>query len=259
MKKISCPLLTSGVILADPILLFFFSLFLLVCTLYWKSQKKIYIVLAFVVSSLASLTKLNGVLLVPLLIIIILMKNKFSLSIQDLKAGIIGLIAFLFISALLNPVFLNTGIKALWKMVEVRGAAFHGLQETYQSSALLSVGDRFVYATKIIFFKSCLFYPLIKIPVELMLFVAGMYYVLRKGDLFLVFIFIFLVIIPISILPFKMPRYLYWISPFIYIIAGLSANLFKEMASGRNLRLLKTMINPLMKRYIFSDKENQGQ
>jgi hypothetical protein len=214
-------------ILADPILLFFFSLFFLFCTLYWKSQKTIYIVLAFVASSLASLTKLNGVLLVPLLITIILIKNKFSLSKQDLKSGIIGLIAFLLISAFLNPVFINTGIKALWKVVEVRQAAFHRFQETYPNSALLSVGDRFGYATKVIFFKACLFYPLIKIPVELILFVVGMYYVLRRSDLFLVFIFIFLVVIPISMLPFNMPRYLYWIFPFVYIIAGLSANLFK--------------------------------
>lgn len=242
-------------ILADPILLFFFSLFVLLCALYWKSQKRIYIVLAFIASSFSFLTKLNGILLVPLVIIIVLIKSKFSFSKLDFKSLATGLITFFLISALLNPIFLNKGIMALWEMVEVRSSAFHVFQETYPNHALLSVVDRFEYAIRIIFFRSSMFYPLIKVPVELFLFGIGIYYVLRKGDLFLVSIFIFLFIIPISILPFKMPRYLYWASPFIYVIAGLSSNLFKEIISKRNLKLLKTIIGPLSKWDIFRDKE----
>ena len=246
-------------ILADPILLFFLSLFVLLCALYWKSQKNIYIVLASIASSFAFLTKLNGILLVPLLIIIVLIKNKFSFSKIDFKSGVIALTAFLLISAFLNPVFLNSGIKALWEMAEVRRSAFVVFQETYPNHALLSVVDRLENATRIIFFRSSLFYPLIKIPVELFLFVIGIYYVLSKRDLFLVSVFVFLVIIPISILPFNMPRYLYWIFPFIYVVAGFSSNLFKEMVSKRNLKLLKIMISPLSKWHNFGSKENQKE
>jgi len=237
-------------ILADPVLLFFFSLFFLLCGLYWKSQKSIYIILAFIASSFAFLTKLNGILLVPLLIITVLIKNKFSFSGPYIKSGVVGVSAFLLISLSLNPVYLNTGINALWKMFDVRASAFYVFQETYPNHALLSVVDRFEYAMRIIFFKSGLFYPLIKIPVELFLFGIGIYYVFKRRDLFLVFVFIFLVIIPISIIPFKMPRYLYWVSPFICIIAGLSSNLFKDIVSKKSLDHLKAIIGPLTKWHI---------
>jgi len=227
-------------ILADPILLFFFTLFILLCGLYLKSQKNIYIVFAFTISSLAFLTKLNGILLVFMLIIIFLIKNKFSISKQDWKFVIIGLIAFLLISIILNPVFLNIGIKAIWKMVEVRLSAFHVLQDTFKNAALLSVSQRFVYATKTIFFRSCLFYPLIKVPVELIMFAFGIYYIFKKKDFFLISVFVFLVVIPISLLPYNVPRYFYWIYPFIYIIAGLSLNLFKEILGKKDVRFLKS-------------------
>jgi hypothetical protein len=154
-------------------------------------------------------------------------------------------IAFLLITLLLNPAFLNTGINTLWKIFEVRSSAFYTFQQTYPNQALLSVVDRFEYAMRIIFLKSGLFYSLIKIPVEFFLFGIGIYYVVKRRDLFLLFVFLFLVIIPISLLPFRMPRYLYWVSPFIYIIAGLSSNLFKDIVSKKTLDRLKTIMGRL--------------
>lgn len=232
--------LISTRILADPILLFFFALLILLCALYSKSQRNIYIVLGFIVSSLAFLTKLNGILAVFVLIIIFLVKNKFSMSKDDWKSLITGLIAFLIISVLLNPVFLNTGIKAIWKMFEVRWSVFRVYQETWKSVPLLSISERFLIATQMIFFKYSIFYQLIKIPVELILFGTGIYYIFWKRDLLLILIFVFLVVIPISILPFNIPRYYYWIFPFIYIIAGLSSRLFKEILDKLNFHFLKT-------------------
>ena len=232
--------LISTRILADPILLFFFALLILLCALYSKSQRNIYIVLGFIVSSLAFLTKLNGILAVFVLIIIFLVKNKFSMSKDDWKSLITGLIAFLIISVLLNPVFLNTGIKAIWKMFEVRWSVFRVYQETWKSVPLLSISERFLIATQMIFFKYSIFYQLIKIPVELILFGTGIYYIFWKRDLLLILIFVFLVVIPISILPFNIPRYYYWIFPFIYIIAGLSSRLFKEILDRLNFHFLKT-------------------
>jgi len=246
-------------IVADPILLFFFALFLLLCALHFKSQKNIYIVVAFIVSSLAFLTKLNGILLVPLLIMIFFVEKKFSISKQDFKSLAVGFIAFLLISILLNPVFLNSGIKAIGKMIEVRLTAFRIYQETFKHVALLSVSDRFITATGVIFFKYSRFYQLIKVPVELIMFMLGMFYVFRRRDLFFILIFIFLVVVPIAILPYKASRYFYWIIPFTYIIAGLSSNLFKEMVSKKNLELLKTIISPFGKWHILGDKGNQGE
>ena len=228
----------SAWILAEPILLFFFALFLLFCAFYLKTQKNIYVVFASIVCSLAFLTKLNGILLVPILIIVFLMKNKFSISKQDLKFAITGCIAFLLITIFLNPVFLNNGIKAIGKMVEVRLSAFHIYQETYKEAALLSVSERFLTATKMIFFRYSVFYNLVKIPVELIMFVLGMYYSFRKRDLFLLSMFAFLVVIPISFLPYNVFKYFYWIFPFTHIIAGLSLNVFKEVWNRRS-RILK--------------------
>jgi len=223
----------SSRILADPILLFFFSLFILLCALYWKSRNNIYVIFAFAVSSLSFLTKLNGILLVPILIITFLIGNKFSLSGKSLQVMIIGFVVFVFICLLLNPVFLNTGIGAIWKMVEFRLLAFRTFQETFKGVALLSVGQRFIVSAKIIFFKSCLFYPLVKVPVELIMFVAGIYCMIRRKDLFLTAILVFLVIIPISLLPYTVPRYYYWILPFIHIVAGQSPNLLEEIWTRR--------------------------
>jgi hypothetical protein len=238
---------TSLRIFGDPILLFFFTLFILWCALYLKSQRNIFIVFAFITSSLAFLTKLNGILLVPVLIIIFLIKNKFSISKRDCQFVIIGCFAFLLISILLNPVFLNTGISAIGKMVEVRLSAFRTFQETFKGVALLSVSDRFVTATQVIFFGSSLFYQLIHVPVELIMFVVGIYYIFRRRDLLLIPIFAFLVVIPITILPHNTPRYYYWIFPFTYMIAGLSINPLREMLSGKNVRFFnirEKVLNP---------------
>jgi 4-amino-4-deoxy-L-arabinose transferase-like glycosyltransferase len=85
-------------ILGDPILLFFFSVFILLCVLYSKSKNNYYIIFAFIASSLAFLTKLNGILLVFVFITVFLIKNKFSISKQDCKFLMIGFIAFLLIN-----------------------------------------------------------------------------------------------------------------------------------------------------------------
>jgi 4-amino-4-deoxy-L-arabinose transferase-like glycosyltransferase len=227
----------SSRILADPILLFFFALFVLFCALYWKSRKNMYVIFAFIASSLSFLTKLNGILLVPVLIIIFLIGNKCLISKKNLQVMIIGFMVFILICILLNPIFLNTGIKALWKMVEFRLVAFRTFQETFKGAALLSVSERFITSAKILFFKSCLFYPLVKVPVELIMFVAGIYYVITKRDVLLIAILVFLVIIPISLLPYSVPRYYYWILPFIHIVAGQSSNLVKEIWT-RKIRVL---------------------
>ena len=223
----------SAWILAEPILLFFFTLFLLLVSFYLKTQKNIYFVFASVVCALAFSTKLNGILLVPILIIVFLTKNKFSISKRDWKFAMTGCIVFLLITIFLNPVFLNNGIKAIGKMIEVRLSAFHIYQETYKDVALLSVSERFLTATKMIFFRNSLFYNSVKIPVELILFVLGMYYSFKKKDLLLLSMFVFLVVIPISFLPYNVFKYFYWIFPFTHMIAGLSLNLMKEMLSRK--------------------------
>jgi len=169
------------------------------------------------------------------------------MSKDDWKSLITGIIAFLIISVLLNPVFLNTGIKAIWKMFEVRWSVFRVYQETWKSVPLFSISERFLIATKMIFFKYSIFYQLVKIPVELILFGAGIYYALRRKELLLILIFVFLVVIPISILPFNIPRYYYWIFPFIYIIAGLSSHLFKEILDKINFHFLKARTNSFSK------------
>jgi 4-amino-4-deoxy-L-arabinose transferase-like glycosyltransferase len=230
-------------ILAEPILLFFFTLFILLCALYLKSRRNIYIVFAFIISSLAFLTKLNGILLVFVLIIIFLIKNKFSISKQDYKYLIAGFIAFLLITILLNPVFLNAGIKAIWKMVEVRWSAFHRYQETFKDVALHSLSERFFATTKMVFFKYSLFYQLIKVPVELIMFSAGIYYIFRRRDLLLILIFVFLVVIPVSILPYNTIKYYYWIFPFTHIIAGLSVNVLKDTLSKETVMFQKVKAN----------------
>jgi hypothetical protein len=198
----------------------------------------VYLVIAFVISSFAFLTKLNGILLLPVLFVTFLVKNKFSISGQDWKWLLIGVVAFLLISILLNPVFINTGFKALWRMAEVRLSAFRIYQETFKDVALFSVSERFITTTQMIFFKYSLFYHNIKIPVELIMFGGGIYYLFRRRDLLLMTIFVFLVIIPVAVLPYNTIKYYYWMFPFMHIIAGLSSSLLRDVWSG-GLRISK--------------------
>ncbi|MBM3253910.1 MAG: glycosyltransferase family 39 protein [Candidatus Omnitrophica bacterium] len=221
--------MVSTRILGDPILLLFFALFILFCTLYLKSKNTIYIILAFIVSSLAFSTKLNGILLVPMLIVLFLVKNKFSLSRPNVKVLITGLTFFLLVTVILNPVYLNSGIRAIARMADARFSAFQNYQETFKHAALSSVSERFVAAAQIIFFQNSLFYKFVRIPLELIIFVLGIYNIFRKRDLFLMLIFLFLVIIPVSILPFRLSRYCYWIFPFTHIMAGQSLNFFRDL------------------------------
>jgi hypothetical protein len=118
-------------------------------------------------------------------------------------------------------------------MVDVRLTAFHIYQETYKDAALFSLSERFLTATKMIFFRYSVFYNSVNIPVELIMFIVGMYYSFREKDLLLLSMFVFLVVIPISFLPYNVFKYYYWIFPFTHIIAGLSLNLFGELWSGR--------------------------
>ena len=122
-------------------------------------------------------------------IILFLVKNKFIPSKQDCEFLVLGFAAFLLILIALNPVFLNSGIHGMAKMIEVRLSAFRIYQETFKHAALLSVSERFVAATRVIFFEQSFFYQLIKIPVELIMFIAGFCYIVRKRDLLLILLF----------------------------------------------------------------------
>jgi hypothetical protein len=50
---------------------------------------------------------------------------------------------------------------------------------------------------------------------------------------------VFLVAIPVSILPYNTIKYYYWIFPFTHIIAGLSVNVLKDILSKGTVTLQK--------------------
>jgi hypothetical protein len=230
-------------ILAEPLLLFFYSLFILLCVLYLKYSKNLYVILALIVSALGFITKINGILLVFLFLTIFLIKNRLWIVKQDYKYLIAGFIAFLFIVILLNPVFLNSGLSAIGRMIEARLAAFSRYQETFKNVALLSVKERFITATQMIFFEYSFFYHWLKTPVELILFILGICYFIKKKDLFFISILIYLVIIPLSVLPYNIIKYYYWIFPFTHITAGVSLNLVIEAWMGRKTGNIKKKVD----------------
>jgi 4-amino-4-deoxy-L-arabinose transferase-like glycosyltransferase len=222
----------STQILADPVLLFFFIFFVLLCALYLKSGNNIFIFFCFVLSSFAFLTKLNGLILIFVLFFVILVKNRFHISNYNFKILIFGFITFLLMTILLNPFFINSGIHGIVKMVEHRVSHIHFQQETFKSGALPSMGERFQAEIGTIFFKFSLLNKLIGFPFELILFFLGVYYSFRKRDLILLIILVFFILPTISILPLHWKRYYYTVIPFIYIIAGVSLNIFKELKKG---------------------------
>ena len=222
----------STQILADPVLLFFFIFFVLLCALYLKSGNNIFIFFCFVLSSFAFLTKLNGLILIFVLFFVILVKNRFRISNYNFKILFFGFITFLLMTILLNPFFINSGIHGIVKMVEHRVSHIHFQQETFKSGALLSMGERFQAEIGTIFFKFSLLNKLIGFPFELILFLLGIYYSVRKRDIILLIILVFFILPTISILPLNWKRYYYTVIPFIYIIAGVSLNIFKELKKG---------------------------
>jgi len=228
-------------ILGDPIILLFFALFTLLCSLYLNFRHNIYILFAFIVSSAAFSTKLNGIVLVPLLIIFFLNSNKPSLSGQNIKVLTTGLLIFLIFSIMINPVFLNTGPDAIGKMIDARLSAFKNFQDTFNHLALRSINERFISVTQIIFFDNSLFYRFTKIPFELIIFLIGIFYIFRMRNIFLISIFIFLIILPVSMFPFRLSRYCYLIFPFIYIISSQSLNVYKIFSKRSALKYAHKM------------------
>ncbi|MBS1114026.1 MAG: hypothetical protein H6Q92_1789, partial [Nitrospirae bacterium] len=142
--------------IADPVLLFFFTLFLLLSAHYLKSGNNITLFLGFILSSLTLLTKLNGLILLFALGFVLVIKNRFSISNYNGKLLIFGFSTFLLMTVLLNPFFLNSGIHGLVKMFEHRIAHLHFQQETFAPAALLSIGERIKSEIAMIFFRSSL-------------------------------------------------------------------------------------------------------
>jgi 4-amino-4-deoxy-L-arabinose transferase-like glycosyltransferase len=221
--------------IADPVLLFFFALFLLLSAWYLKSGNNTYLFFGFVLSSLAFLTKLNGLILIFILIFIVVIKNKFIISNYNFKFLFFSSLVFVFITVLLNPLFLHSGIQGMFKMFEHRVSHIHFQQETFEPAALHSIGERLKAEIGMIFFRSSMLNKSIKIPFELVMFLIGVYYSIRKRDLILLIILVFFILPTMAILPLNWERYYYTIIPFIYIIAGVSLNFFKEF--GKNIKL----------------------
>lgn len=219
----------SAQVIADPVLLFFFISFLLSCAWYLKSGNNTYLFLGFILSSFAFLTKLNGLVLIFVLFFVILIKNKLSISNYNFRVILLGFVTFLLLTVLLNPFFLNAGIQGLIKMIEHRASHIHLQQVTFKPAALLSMGERLKAEIVMIFFESSRLNRLTRIPLELIMFLFGVYYSIRKRDLILLIILGCFILPTMLILPLNWERYYYTIIPFIYIISAVSLNMFKEI------------------------------
>jgi 4-amino-4-deoxy-L-arabinose transferase-like glycosyltransferase len=215
--------------IADPVLLFFLAVFLLLSGGYLKSGNNTCLFFGFVLSSFAFLTKLNGLILIFILFFIIIIKNKFHISNYNFKLLFFGFITFLIMTIFINPLFLNSGIQGIVKMVEHRVSHIHFQQETFEPAALLSIGERLKAEIGMIFFRSSMLNKYIKIPFELIMFLIGVYYSVRKKNLILLIILVCFILPTMFILPLNWERYYYTILPFIYIISGVSLNIFKEL------------------------------
>ena len=215
--------------IADPVLLFFLTFFLLLCASYLKTGNNTCLFFGFVLSSLAFLTKLNGLALIFVLLFVICIKNKLALSNYNFRLIFLGFVTFLLLTVLLNPFFLNAGIKGIVEMVEHRASHIHFQQETFKPAALLSVGKRLEAEIVTIFYGSSMLNKFTKIPIEMIMFLLGVYYSVRKRDLILLIILGCFILPTMSILPLNWERYYYTIIPFIYIISGVSLNIFKEL------------------------------
>jgi 4-amino-4-deoxy-L-arabinose transferase-like glycosyltransferase len=215
--------------IADPVLLFFLAVFLLLSGGYLKSGNNTCLFFGFVLSSFAFLTKLNGLILIFILFFIIIIKNKFHISNYNFKLLFFGFITLLIMTIFINPLFLNSGIQGIVKMVEHRVSHIHFQQETFEPAALLSIGERLKAEIGMIFFRSSMLNKYIKIPFELIMFLIGVYYSVRKKNLILLIILVCFILPTMFILPLNWERYYYTILPFIYIISGVSLNIFKEL------------------------------
>lgn len=214
--------------IADPVLLFFFIFFVWLCSQYIKSNKDIYIWGGFILSSFAFLTKLNGLILIFVLFFVLLLKHRFSIRRYPYKVLVPGFLSFLFIVVLLNPFFLKSGVQGLVKMVDHRVTHLKLQQETFEISSLPSLEERLKAEIDVIFFKYSRIRQLTGIPLEIILFLLGVCYLLLKRDLILFAILIFFIGAPLSVLPINWVRYYYTVIPFVYVISATSLNLFKK-------------------------------
>jgi hypothetical protein len=129
---------------------------------------------------------------------------------------------------LLNPFFLKSGVQGFVKMVDHRVTHLKLQQETFKISSLPSLEERLKAEIDVIFFKYSRIRQLTGIPLEIILFLLGVCYLLLKRDLILFAILIFFVGAPLSVLPINWVRYYYTVIPFVYVISATSLNLFKK-------------------------------
>lgn len=214
--------------IADPVLLFFFVSFIWLCSLYVKSGKDIYILGGFVLSSFAFLTKLNGLILIFALFFVLFFKNRYSVRRYPYKGLVVGFLGFLFITVLLNPFFLKTGIQGFIGMIDHRVTHLQLQQQIFKGSALPIFTDRLIAEIDVIFFRYSKMTQLTGIPFELILFVLGITYLVLKRDLMLFTMLTFFVVAPLSVLPINWVRYYYTVIPFVYVISAASLNLFRR-------------------------------
>lgn len=115
---------------------------------------------------------------------------------------------------LFEPSFLHTGIQGLLKMFEQRFLQIHSQQELFRNAALYSISSRLSAALNNLFFEYSWLYRLTHIPVDLILFLLGTYYSLRKRDPILILILVFFIALPIFLIPLNWKRYYFPIYPF---------------------------------------------
>jgi hypothetical protein len=220
--------------LSDPVLLAISIGFLWVLARWVEGAGSRWFVGAAALVALAVLTKLSGGALGFMLLAGVGLRWKRGRSLPTWKRGRslptweawaaaagVGLSLLL----LLNPTFHQMGPAALLKMVDHRLAQVAHQHLVFPDAALTGIGDRLAAGLDILFFKFSPVVALCGIPLELMLFLAGLAVAVKTRSWYLLVAFAFLVVVPVFTAPLAWERYYFGAWPVVYLLCGLTLRL----------------------------------
>jgi hypothetical protein len=218
---------------ADPMLLACLAGFALALARYHRTRSAWDAGLASAIAALAFLTKLSGLILLPVLLLDVAVGTRRDGWRRSLGAALGSLAVFAALSLLLNPTFFNYGPDAVVEMFRHRAAQVSAQQQAFPLAALHGLGERLAAFFEVVFFVRSSIYQATGVPLELCFFLLGIYAAVRRRDAFLLGMLVVLVLVPALALPLKWPRYYFTIAPFTAAVGGGSLALLRDLRAAR--------------------------
>jgi hypothetical protein len=215
----------STQVLSEPVLLVITVAFVWVTAIWVEGGRWGWLVGATALAALAFLTKLSGGALGLMLGAAVVLRWRAGHPLPRWPVWVGAAATGLALVFLLNPTFLQLGPGAVFTMLDHRLAQVAHQHAIFPKAALTGMGDRLAAGLDSLFFS---FSPMVRwsgLPLELMLFLAGLAAIFMRRSWYLVLVLLFLVLVPVLTAPLSWERYYYGAWPFVYVLCAATLSL----------------------------------